>query len=135
MEGRTHSLQNSFGLSRCSSMAIFAQRIEKVKLANFTLVGCRRSLQSLSGARIFILLARCRGFDVDRRQTGREVEVADQIDIAPGDGRCAFEDFDGFQVACCQLLFVYPREEHGVVVDDRVGDQPGAFVPDLLLRL
>jgi hypothetical protein len=33
------------------ALAIFAQRIEKVKLADFTLVGCRRPLQSLSGAR------------------------------------------------------------------------------------
>ena len=38
------------------------------------------------------------------------------------------------QIACCQLLLVYPRKKQGVVVDDRIGDQPGAFVPDLLLR-
>jgi hypothetical protein len=55
---------------------------------------------------VFILIARRQGFDVDRRRTGREVEVADQIDIAPGDGRCAFENLDGFQVVCGQLLLV-----------------------------
>jgi len=64
---------------------------------------------------IFILVARRQGFDIDRRRTGCEVEVADQIDVAPGDGRCTFENFDGFQVACCQLLLVYPREEQCVV--------------------
>jgi hypothetical protein len=83
---------------------------------------------------IFILVARRQCFDVDRRRTGGEVEVADQIDVAPGEGRGAFEDLDGFQVASCQLLLVYPREEQSVVVDDRVGYQPGTFVPDLLLR-
>ena len=56
---------------------------------------------------VFILVACGQGFDVDRRRTGREVEVADQIDVAPGDGGGAFEDFDGLQVACCQLLLVY----------------------------
>jgi len=80
------------------------------------------------------LVARRQGFDVDRRRNGREVEVVDQIDVASSDGRGAFENIDGFQVTCCQLLFVYLREEQGVVVDDSVDDQPGAFVPDLLLR-
>jgi hypothetical protein len=62
------------------------------------------------------LITRRQGFDVDRHRTGREVEVADQIDVAPGDGRGAFENLDGFQIVCCELLFVYPREEQGVVV-------------------
>ena len=33
------------------------------------------------------------------------------------------------------LLLVDPREQQSVLEDDRVGDQPGAFVPDLLFRL
>jgi hypothetical protein len=80
---------------------------------------------------VFILITLCQGFDVDRRRTGREIEVADQIDVAPSDGRGAVENIDGFQIACCQFLLIYPREEQGVVVDDRVGDQPGALIPDL----
>jgi hypothetical protein len=48
---------------------------------------------------VFLLIARRQCFDVDRRRTGREVEVADQIDVAPGDGRGAFEELDGFLVA------------------------------------
>jgi hypothetical protein len=83
---------------------------------------------------VFILITRCQGFDVDRRQTGREVEATDQIDVAPSDGRAAVESIDGFQIACCQFLLLYPREGQSVVVGDRVGDQPGALIPDLLLR-
>jgi hypothetical protein len=55
---------------------------------------------------VFILIARRRGFDVDRCRTGSEVEVANQIDIAPSDGRGAFENLDGFQIACCQFLLI-----------------------------
>lgn len=63
---------------------------------------------------------------------GCEVEVADQVDIAPGDGRGALEHFDGFQVSGCHFLLVDPGEEQGVVVDDGVGDEAGTLVPYLL---
>jgi hypothetical protein len=61
------------------------------------------------GARpeVFFLIARRQCFDVGRRRTGREVEVAYQIDVASGDRRRAFEELDGFLVARRQLLVIY----------------------------
>ena len=46
--------------------------------------------------KVLVLVARCQGFDVDRCRAGREVEVSDEVDVAPGDGRDALEDLDGF---------------------------------------
>jgi hypothetical protein len=70
--------------------------------------------------------------------TGIELIVKSKLPIRltlrQATGRGAFENLDSFQVACRQFLLIYPREEQGVVVDDRVSDQPAAFVPDLLLR-
>ena len=55
------------------------------------------------------------------------------MDVAPGDGRDALEYLDGFEIADRRFPLVDAGQEQGVVVDDGVGDQPGAFVPYLLL--
>jgi hypothetical protein len=55
------------------------------------------------------------------------------VDVAPGNGRDALEDPDGVEVVGRRLLLVNAGEEQGGVVDDGVGDQTGAFIPDLLL--
>lgn len=52
--------------------------------------------------------------------------------MLPGDGRDVPADLERLQVAGGLLLRVDPRQQRGVVVDDRVGDQPRARVPDLL---
>ena len=71
------------------------------------------------------MVAGSQGFDVYRRRSSREVEVADQVNIAPSDERDALEDIDGFEIGRRQLLLVDAREKQGVVVDDGVGDQLG----------
>jgi hypothetical protein len=38
-------------------------------------------------------------------------------------------------VAGCELFVVHARQQQRVVVDDRVGDQTRALVPDMLLGL
>lgn len=73
------------------------------------------------------------GFDVDDGRSLCEVEVADQVDVAPGNRRDALEDSDGVEIAGRRLLLVNAGEEQGVVVDDGVGDQPGTLVSYLLL--
>jgi len=78
-----------------SKTVIFAQRLEKVELAIFTRVA-RPPVCFGHGAvpKVLVLVAGCQGFDVDRCRAGREVEVSDEVDVAPGDGRDALEDLD-----------------------------------------
>jgi hypothetical protein len=52
--------------------------------------------------------------------------------VLPGDGRDMSEDLERLHVAGGLFLSVDPRQQRGVVVDDRVGDQPRALVLDLL---
>jgi hypothetical protein len=54
---------------------------------------------------------------VDRRSASGEVKVADQIDIAPRDGRNAFENLNGVLVIGCKLVLVSEKEsnEEGAV--------------------
>lgn len=78
---------------------------------------------------------RAKVFDVDGLRAGCEVEVADEVDVAPSDGRDAFEDCDSFEIGRCDLLLVDARQKQGVVEDDGVDDQPGTLVPYLLLSL
>ena len=68
----------------------------------------RRFLQRTT-PKIGVFVTLCYSLNVDRRSASGEVKVADQIDIAPSDGRNAFENLDGVLVIGCKLVLVYPR--------------------------
>lgn len=64
-----------------------------------------------------------------------EIKRADQVDVLPRIGRNLFDDLGGDVVSGGLLLCVHTREQQRVIIDDRVGDQARALVPDLLLGL
>ena len=53
--------------------------------------------------------------------------------MLPRHRRHALNESDGVQVSRRHLLFVHFGQQGRVVVADRIGNQPGAIVPDLLL--
>ena len=53
--------------------------------------------------------------------------------MLPRDGRNPANECHRLLIIHGRLVFVHLRQQRHVVVDDRVGDEPRAFVPDLLL--
>ena len=64
-----------------------------------------------------------------------ELKAANQIDMPPSDRGSVLDNLDRLLIAAGLLLREYARGDHGVVVDHRVGDEPRALVPNLLLSL
>ena len=54
-----------------------------------------------------------------------------QVDVAPCRRRHLLDQRQGLRVSARLVLRQQPRQDGGVVVDDRVGDQPRALVADL----
>jgi hypothetical protein len=57
--------------------------------------------------------------------------VAVQVDVAPRRRRQLLDQRQGFRVATRLVLREQPRQDGGVVIDDRVRDQPRALIADL----
>ena len=68
---------------------------------------------------------------VDDLSVAAEGVVPVQVDVAPRRRRHLLDQRHGFRVAARLVLREQPRQDGGVVVDDRVGDQPRALVADL----
>jgi hypothetical protein len=73
------------------------------------------------------------GVKIHGGHLGTEFDGTEQIDVLPGNRRNAAEQVDRLLVAGSALFLVDLGQLRRVVVDDRIGDQARAFVPDLLL--
>ena len=71
------------------------------------------------------------GIQVDDLSVVVEGVVPIQQDVAPRRWRNLRDQLYRFGIAGCLVLGQQPRKDRRVVVDDRVGDQPGALVADL----
>jgi hypothetical protein len=65
---------------------------------------------------------------VDELSVAAEGVVPVQVDVAPRRRRQLRDQRQGFRVAARLILREQPRQDGGVVIDDRVRDQPRALV-------
>jgi hypothetical protein len=71
------------------------------------------------------------GIQVDDLSVAAEGVVPVQVDVAPRRRRHLPDQRQGFRVFARLVLREQPRQDGGVVVDDRIRDQPRALVADL----
>jgi hypothetical protein len=70
------------------------------------------------------------GIQVDDLSVAVEGVVPVQVDVAPRRRRHFLDQRQGFRVSARLVLREQPRQDGGVVVDDRIRDQPRALVAD-----
>jgi hypothetical protein len=83
---------------------------------------------------LFILLQRKIGhhrIEIDRLSAAAEGIVTVKVDMLPSDRRDFFEKSQCFGAFGRLILVEQPRKDGGVVINDRIRDQPTALIADL----
>jgi hypothetical protein len=93
--------------------------------------GCKPKPPEIPEIPLTQLQPRHNGIQVDDLSVAVEGVVPVQVDVAPLRRRHLLDQRQGFRVSARLVLREQPRQDGGVVVDDRIRDQPRALVADL----